>query len=103
MEGAFSVIMGCVSHRMALDAFIDTKGILALAMARAAGLAVIHVSHGCFGSADTVGENLGVAIGTFVCLQVEIMTERGLAGRFRHHVAERTRFHPLVALGAVVG
>ncbi len=88
---------------MAFNAFIDSECILAFAVACTAGLAVFHVSHGCFGRADPVGEDLGVTIDTFVRLQVELMAESGLASRFRHHVGKNTWFQAPVAFSAVAG
>src|SRR5512133_1979305 len=88
---------------MALDAVIDIECIFALGMAYAAGLAVFHVSHGRFGCADPVREYLGVAVFALVRLQVEFVTEGGLAGRFWNIVSERTRLHAFVAFGAVAG
>ena len=88
---------------MALDAVIDIKGILALAVARAAGLALFHVGHGGFGAADAEGEDLGVTVGTLVGLQVEFVAEGGLSGRFRDHVVDDTRFHAFMASAAVAG
>ena len=88
---------------MALDAVVDTKRILAFAVAGAAGFAVFHVSHGCLGAADAVGEYLGVAVSTLVGLQVEFVAEGGITGRFRELEVDDARFHTLVALGAVAG
>ena len=88
---------------MALDAVVSAKGVFAFAVAGTAGLAFFHVGHGRFGSTDAVGEDLGVAVSAFVGLQVELVAEGGLAGRFRDHVVDDARFQAFVALGAVAG
>lgn len=88
---------------MALDAVINVKGILAFTMTGTAGLAFFHVSHGCLGCTNAVGEKLGVAVFAFVCLQVEFMAEGGFTGRFWNHVAEFARFQALVTFCTVTG
>ena len=88
---------------VAFDAVINIKGILAFAVAAAAGLALFHVGHGRLGAADAVGEYLGVAVRTLVGLQMEFMAEGGLTGRLRDHIVDDARFQALVALGAVAG
>jgi len=60
---------------VALDAVVNVKSILALAVAGAAGLALFHVCHGCLGAANPEGEDFCVAVGTFVGLQVEFVAE----------------------------
>jgi hypothetical protein len=84
-------------HLVAFDAVIDVKCILTFAMTNAAGLTLFHVSHGCFGCPDTIRENLCMAIVAFICLQVELVAERGFAGWFWNHIAEFARFETFVA------
>ena len=88
---------------MALDAVIGGKGVLALAMASATGLAFFHVSHGGLSASDAVGEDLGVAVSAFVTLQVELMAEGCFSGRLGNHVVDDPRFEPLVTLGTISG
>ena len=88
---------------VALDAVVSAKGVFALAVAGTAGLAFFHVGHGRFGSANAVGEYLGVAVSAFIGLKVEIVAKGGLAGRLRDHVVDDAGFQAFVALGAVAG
>jgi len=88
---------------MALDAVISIKGIFAFAVAGTAGLAFFHVGHGCLGAADAVREDLGVAVGALVGLQVELVTEGGITSRLGDHVVDNARLKAFVALGTVTG
>lgn len=72
-------------------------------MTCAAGLALLHVGHGGFADAGTIGENLCVAVCTLIALQMEFVAEGDRAGRFREHKVDHARFHALMALGAVAG
>lgn len=67
-----------VLHVMAFAAIIlNREGVFAFIVAGAARLAVFHLAHGGFVCAGLECENFGVAIGTFVCLSMEIMAENG--------------------------
>ena len=68
-------------HLVALAAIIlYREGILALIMTGTAEFAGLHVAHGGLQGTSLVREYLGMAIGTFVCLSMEFVTEGGLAG-----------------------
>ena len=91
-------------HLMALGAFIlDREGVFALVVAGAAGLALFHLSHGRLRPADAVREDFGVAVGTLVGLQVELVAEGCVTFRFRQHVIDDARFQAGVTFGAVSG
>ncbi len=90
-------------HLVTLDAVINRKGILALGMADPAGFAFFHVSHGGLGGSGTVRENLGMAIGALVGLQMKIVAENRFSGRFWNFVRNTARFEPFVALVAIAG
>ena len=85
---------------MAFSALIlNGEGILALVVAASARLALLHVAHAGLDDAGFIRENLGVTVGAFIGLQVELVAEggfatNGLPGYF-------TWFHALVALVAV--
>lgn len=84
---------------MALDAVVGAlEGILAV-VAGAAGLALVHVSHGGLECAGLVGEDLGVAVGTLVHAEMEVVAEVCLAGiGLEQDVGRLVAFVALVAL-----
>jgi len=88
---------------MALDAVVNIKGVLAFPVAGAACLALFQSGHGSLVARYAEGEDLGVTVGTLVCLQVEFVAEGGFAGRFGDHVVDDARFHAFVASAAVAG
>ena len=85
---------------MALDAVVDIKRILALAVAGAAGFAGSHIVHGGFADNSLVGEDLGVAVLAGVGSCMDVMAEGGFGNVFEleHYILG---LHALVALGAV--
>lgn len=87
---------------MAFSTFVlNGKSILALVMAESTRLAVFHVCHAGLDHTRFEGENLGVAIGAFIGLQMELVAECGFAtGGLPGYFA---RFHSLVTFIAVAG
>lgn len=77
---AFSISLSDL-HLVALTTFIlHREGILALIMTGTTGFAGLHVAHGTLHGPSLERENLGVAIGAFVGLRMELMAEGCLTG-----------------------
>src|SRR6185369_589167 len=89
------------SHLVALDAIFGFEGILAVVAGAAGFTTLIHVAHLGLERTGLEGEDLGVAVGTFVHAQVEIMAEGCITCLgLEENVA---RLVPLVALVALSG
>ena len=69
-------------------------------MAGATGFTLSHVSHG-YPFAATIGENLGVAVRTFVCGRMEVMAEVTNDSTTAVFEGQVSRFIANVALVAV--
>lgn len=70
-----------ILHLVALTTIIlYREGILTFIMTSTAELAGLHVAHGGLQGTCLEGEYFGVAIGTFVCLSMELVAESGLTG-----------------------
>jgi len=77
------------------------EGILILVVAGSAGFTRLHVGHGGFQCAGLVGEDLGVAIGTLIGLEMEVVTEVGFTRIGLE--GDLAWFQSLVALCTVTG
>lgn len=87
-------------HFVALAAItLYREGILAFVMTGTAGFSGFHVSHSCFQRPRLIREDAGVAIGTFVALQMEFVAE----SRFTSISLERdnSRFQSFMAFPAI--
>src|SRR6185369_4300060 len=85
---------------MALSAVVlNREGVLPLVVTGTTGLAAFHVGHAGLQHARFEWEYPGMAISALVTLQVEVVTEVGLAARGLE--GDLARFQPLVTLVAV--
>lgn len=96
----YSAVVQTSLHLVALLAVgCNCKGVLAVA--GTTGSTLLHISHGCLFDTGLKGEELGVAVCTFVHAEVELVAELHVTSLVFE--GNLLRIHPFVAVTTVTG